>query len=233
MAGGQTARVRTAVASPSQSVAISLGALLLVNLIPLIGVFVWNWRVFDILLLFWAENLVIGAITVLRMLTVTVTQRQLKGIGMIPFFTIHYGGFCAVHGVFLFVMFGNDGIGLGAAPTAIASEGNLLLPVAALAASHLVSFIVNFLWAGEYQRVTVDKLMFLPYPRVVILHVVIIFGGFAIAQAGEPVFALVLLIALKTGLDAMAHIREHRALQATSSAVTENKSNRDTLQDPH
>lgn len=204
--------------SVPQPLVVSLGALVLVNTIPVVGVLYWDWRIFDILVLFWAENLIIGAINVLRMGTLLITQQALGALFMIPFFTVHYGGFCLGHGFFLFMLFGDPMAMAGVAPPGAAIEslqvGTLALPIAALAASHVVSFVVNFLWAGEYRGASLDTLMFLPYPRIVVLHVVIIFGGFVIAAAGQPLPALILLIVLKTILDAGAHYREHRALQS-------------------
>ena len=38
----------------------SLVALVLVNLVPIAGVLFFDWRVFDLLLLYWAESVVIG-----------------------------------------------------------------------------------------------------------------------------------------------------------------------------
>jgi hypothetical protein len=46
----------------------SVIALVLANLIPLAGVFVFHWEVFPLLFLFWLENVVIGIVNVLKML---------------------------------------------------------------------------------------------------------------------------------------------------------------------
>ncbi|NIA27398.1 MAG: hypothetical protein GWP02_05020 [Desulfobulbaceae bacterium] len=43
--------------------------LILANLVPLAGVLFLGWRVFDVIILYWAENVVIGVINVLRMIT--------------------------------------------------------------------------------------------------------------------------------------------------------------------
>ncbi|MGI9247995.1 MAG: DUF6498-containing protein, partial [Woeseiaceae bacterium] len=42
-------------------------ALVLANLVPLAGVLLFDWQVFDVLMLYWAENVIIGVINVLRM----------------------------------------------------------------------------------------------------------------------------------------------------------------------
>lgn len=48
-----------------------------------------------------------------------------------------------------------------------------------------------------------------PYKRVVILRLTIIFGGFAAMALGSPVYALLLLIGIKTALDLKSHQKEH------------------------
>jgi uncharacterized membrane protein AbrB (regulator of aidB expression) len=52
--------------------------------------------------------------------------------------------------------------------------------------------------------------MFRPYGRVMVLHVVILLGGFLVQLLGSPAPALALLVLLKTGLDLGAHLREHQ-----------------------
>ncbi len=44
-------------------------ALIIANVVPLLGVLFWNWDAFEIVVLYWAENIVIGAINVLKMIT--------------------------------------------------------------------------------------------------------------------------------------------------------------------
>jgi len=48
-----------------------------------------------------------------------------------------------------------------------------------------------------------------PYLRVVVLHVGILVGGFAAMALGSPLWALVVLLAMKIGLDWKAHVKEH------------------------
>src|SRR6185436_6133118 len=115
----------------------------------------------------------------------------------VPFFIFHYGLFCLVHGVFIFTIFGREAGGFG--PFGgfdnflhIFSAEHLWWCVAALAASHLWSFAVNYLGRGEYRRTAVLILMFQPYGRIVVLHIAILIGGFIAFMLGSNV--LVLLI---------------------------------------
>jgi hypothetical protein len=79
-----------------------------------------------------------------------------------------------------------------------------------------VSFFVNFLGKEEYLTVSPDQQMMEPYSRVVVLHVTILAGGFLADSLGAPLAALVLLIVLKTVIDLLAHLREHRKAENRS-----------------
>ncbi len=201
----------------------SVVALIVVNVFPVFGVFYWGWDVFPIMLLFWSENVIVGFYNVLRMMACRPqeTASWVQKVFLIPFFIIHYGGFAAVHGVFVVVLFGQSAFQSTSGPRLdmllqIVLENNLLLAVLALFASHGYSFITNYLRRGEYKRTTLNGLMSQPYGRVVVLHLALIFGGMLIAFLKSPAFGLVLFIVLKIVLDLATHVREHRRLGKTS-----------------
>ncbi len=49
-----------------------------------------------------------------------------------------------------------------------------------------------------------------PYKRIVVMHLVIIAGGFAVIALGSPLPLLVLIVIGKIALDIHLHRREHR-----------------------
>ena len=209
--------IRDASRSPSAWVLVAA------NLLPLYGVLAWQWPVFPLLVLFWLENVLIGALNALRMLCADPSDLALWGgkLFMVPFFVVHYGMFTAIHGVFVFGLFGTReydklvrGLWTLDALWQAALEFDLALPIAALAASHLFSFIWNYLYRGEFRRAALTELMQQPYGRVVVLHLTILLGGFAAMLLGSPLWALLLLIGLKIALDLKAHLKEHRPLPA-------------------
>ncbi|TVR07939.1 MAG: hypothetical protein EA385_11305 [Salinarimonadaceae bacterium] len=183
----------------------SILILVAVNLIPLGGVLFYGWTVFELLALFWAENVVIGLLNLVKMGTVLVLAGRKDALFTMPFFLVHYGLFTLVHGVFLFQMF---------SPAEDIDFAIFLIPLAALALSHVASYAVNFIGRGEYLRLTAQDLMTQPYGRVVALHLTIIFGAFVVAALGEPLYALALLVVLKTAIDLAAHVREHAKAQS-------------------
>lgn len=193
-------------------------ALILANLVPVYGVVALGWEAFPLMLLFWLENVIIGVLNAVRMLCVDphdVAQWAAKLV-MVPFFCVHYGMFTAVHGIFVLSFFGTDAFGkvggLDVLEVAARAVHGLELEIAvlALAGSHLFSFLWNYLYRGEFRRATVPALMMQPYGRVVVLHLAIIGGGFAAAALGSPLWALLVLVVLKVGLDLRAHLKEHR-----------------------
>jgi len=196
-------------------------ALVLANLVPLGGVLLLDWQVFDILMLYWAENVVIGVVNVLRM---AVSGEGSKPF-LIPFFIMHYGLFCFGHLSAITSIF-SDATGTATAwqyffavPLAVAWKSPLWLGIAAITASHFFSFFANFIAGGEYRRTTVTELMRRPYGRIIVLHVAIIFGAALIQWLGSPVMMLVVLIAAKIALDLRLHLAERKKFLTESTTL--------------
>jgi hypothetical protein len=209
----------TTATTPARRWPISSAVLMLANVAPVIGVLADHWTVFAVVLLYWCENVVVGAFNVLRMLSAR-PQDALTWAGkafLIPFFCVHYGMFTFVHGIFVMGLFGG-GFGKGnmsLSPHVLLEairQTGLGWAVAALVASHGFSFFHNYLAGGEYRRVGLQQLMGQPYGRVVVLHLAILGGGFLVMALHSAVPALVLLIVLKTAIDLGAHLAERRKL---------------------
>ena len=195
-------------------------ALIVANLVPLAGVLGLGWNVSWIMLFYWSENLVVGFFNVLKMRRaegpvgnsrMTLNSRPVaenSRRGLIFFFMVHYGGFTFCHGVFVFLMFGAQ------------LHGSLLqfgLGLLALLLSHGVSYRRNFIDRGEYKRVSFATLFWQPYGRVVIMHMTILLGGAWAQSKGSPIYALLVLITLKTMIDLAAHWIEHGKFQKSLS----------------
>lgn len=205
---------------------ISLAALVLVNAIPLVGVMAWGWDVASVVILYWSENIILGAYTLLKMLA----KSPIGGIFMGLFFTIHYGGFCAVHGLFVLMLTTGemaDFIQGDAWPLFFVfvqllvevvstvlrmAPPEWLIGFAALFVSHGVSLVLNYFMGGEYKTQDMKSLMQAPYKRIVILHIAIILGAFGVAAFDSPTPLLVLLVLGKLSLDIWLHNKEHRSI---------------------
>jgi len=187
-------------------------ALILANLIPLGGVLLFDWQVIDVLMLYWAENVVIGVVNVLRMGVCPDGEKWF----LIPFFVIHYGIFCYGHLTAVTAIF-SENFGTGnawqyffAVPLADAWRTPLWMAIGAIAASHLFSFFGNFIAGEEFRRTSVSKLMQRPYGRIVVMHLAIIVGAILIDMLGSPIAMLVVLIVAKIALDLRLHASERQ-----------------------
>lgn len=186
------------------------------NLIPVAGVLFWGWSAFALIVLYWLENLVVGVRTLLSMVAnaaVTGGESWLAALFLGAFFTFHYGLFCFGHGVFVMAMFGGNLNGdtildLGAGVSALfAAQTNLLIGFASIVAWQLVQFIL-FITRGEVRRTTVLDLMGAPYPRIIALHVTIIFGGFVLLLLNQPVGGILVLALVKMAYDVADVLRD-------------------------
>ena len=141
-----------------------------------------------------------------------------KKLFSVPFFTVHYGMFCFVHGMFILTLFQPDGFSsFSPDDLNILFLRNLAVAfnwaLAAMILSHGLSLIMNYFGKKEYLNVSVDEQMTQPYQRIFILHITIIASGFIIMLLGSPALSLVLMVILKTSVDLKAHTDEHKKAQ--------------------
>jgi hypothetical protein len=209
------------------SSAVALVLLIVFNLLPLVGVALWGWDLWSILTLYWVENGIVGVLNVMKILraqgsgqgfSATLNGQPMHLVpraALASFFTIHYGFFWLGHGVFvlfalpLIAAASSGGLGLD---VVWPDWGLVALGAVGLGISHGASFWLNFIGRSEYRVVSPGQLFLAPYGRLVVLHVTIIFGAMVSTWIGSPIGALLVLIALKTALDAYFHLREHRRI---------------------
>lgn len=196
-------------------------ALVIANLVPLAGVWLFDWQVIDILMLYWAENVIIGVVNILRL----AVCRQGRSLFLVIFFMMHYGIFCYGHLMAITGIFSDAFVNgtawdyFFAVPSSAAWKTPLWIAIGSIAASHLVSFFANFIAGGEYLRTNANTVMHRPYGRVVVLHVAIIFGAALIDWLGSPVMMLVALVAAKIVLDLRLHLAERETFRAAPVAA--------------
>jgi hypothetical protein len=215
------------------SSATAVVLLVAVNLLPLAGVLLWDWNVYSLLILYWIENGIVGGLAIARILraegsveaagirlNLGVTGTATKAM-IVPFFVMHYGIFWLVHGVFVFAL--PLFIGMpdmvdpfaerfpGATPASIDIRWDAVaIGGIGLAISHGASFFLNYLGRGEYLTTSAPAQAMAPYARVVVLHMTIILGAVVSFVLGTPLGAVVILVVLKTVIDLVLHLREHR-----------------------
>jgi hypothetical protein len=212
--------------------------LIAVNTVPLVGVLIFDWSLFSIVFLYWIENGIVGFFNVLKIAWArkpvsfesrfTINGRpagRASKLFIIPFFIFHYGMFWVVHGVFVFLLplfAGLSTMAPGASGQGPMDFGplpleGLGLSALGLAASHGISFFVNYLGRGEYLHVSPEQQMMSVYGRVFVLHITILGGAFVVGFFGTPFAALVLLVGLKTAIDLFFHLREHQRAEVIAA----------------
>ena len=95
------------------------------NLLPLAGVWFWGWDAFQVLMLYWAETVIVALWTLARIATMpdpkghSGPDRIVINAGKTVFFAIHAGIFIGVHLVFLLTLFSGDWKGRMGRPVAL------------------------------------------------------------------------------------------------------------------
>ena len=191
--------------------------LIAANLVPIVGVLWWGWDIKDILMLFWAENGIIGIFNILKMLFVKRETKDLADVFiailaklfLISFFVVHYGLFWYGHGLGI--------LGLIKQFTwtseSLSLKNYLLLNYASLIPlfiSHGFSFVQNYLLSGERNKTNIGKLFVQPYSRVVILHLTILFGAIISFVLNRSIGILIILVLSKIIVDIIYHTMEHK-----------------------
>ena len=186
----------------------SVWTLLGANLLALFIAYLYDWSLAELMLIYWAQSVIIGMSYVARMRSLdkfSTENFQMNGKSVAPtastkrqtaiFFTVHYGFFHLGYLVFI----------LAEAPGALFDLG-FVLCTAAFAFNHMFSY--------RYHRAldqagtpNIGTLMFTPYIRIVPMHLTIVLGGSLAGGDNLLLFGL-----LKTVADTLMHVVEHKRL---------------------
>ena len=104
----------------------------------------------------------------------------------------------------------------------ITSLSTIFVSAVFLMASHGISYSLNFIGKQEFLRISPAAQMMQPYQRVVVMHVTVVLGLiFAfIFRSFTPL--LMVMILSKIAVDVFSHINEHKNLEPSNQAPTEN-----------
>jgi hypothetical protein len=203
------------------------------NLIPLAGVWWWGWDVFQILVLYWMQTVLVVAFTLLHLhklsseklgdITVNGVKRPATNRDLV----LLMGGvgfvFCAAHGLFLWVLFSGEWSARVHGPVTFwqhmvidsGAWGPLLINVIAGAVSYIETppWSAPMRWIAERIGLTeqshadgdVGSVVGPMLGRVVLMQVAIIFGGMLVRTYGSMA-PLLILIGLKTLADLSGHV---------------------------
>jgi hypothetical protein len=221
--------------------------LLAANSLPIVGVLLWHWDVFVLIVLYWMETAVIGFWTILRialappgsMGPLLINGRPSNSrVAMPAFFLVHSGIFMGVHMVFLWSLFSGAWAQMIHGPADFFSRlvirTDMWLPLLALFAVRGFSFLFHVLKPDFIVRI--ERGLRLPispplpddmgtiigafYGRIIIMHITIIFSAFLSIIFGT-IAPLIIMVALKTAADVGMHLfLDFGKLQQASQTVS-------------
>lgn len=181
----------------------SLLIILVVNLIPLLGVFYWGWQAFDLLFIYWLENWVVGFFMIMRLVI-----RRYDNAGSIifnfitvPFTAFHYSVFCIGHGIFILVMFdkiqGDPFAGMWDQVLVLLQPLEMKIALAGLFLSHSICWIKDTVSNPFNEGAVIGG----AYGRIVLTHLTIFVCAFALFGSGKPELGLIFLVLVKLAID--------------------------------
>jgi hypothetical protein len=183
--------------------------LIVVNLIPLYGVWFEGWDAKEIFIVYCLETVIIGIINVVKMACITIFVRKKdvwesngntmqSGWFFIFFFIIHYGFFVFVQtqiffGVSRMIPDGSMIMNYAKIPELLGHDGKLMLLI--FIAYYTVQSIFGFFSSGAYKTVSLGRQMFEPYMRIFVQQFVVILGSMFLTFGAGKIFILIFVIA--------------------------------------
>lgn len=183
------------------------------NSLPIFGVIFLGWNVSDLMFMYWWESVVVGIFTLCkisknefpidasRRMLLWGKEKPLSRSNYLQMFSLHYGLFTAIHGLIVWVLFLRDWTW----------SSGVLVSMLVLGMTHGLSFVSNYLYKGEYLRVSLDQLMWAPYARVLVMQMTVLCVGMIVSVGGSTMVGLLVLSVCKLIADLAGHLFEHTA----------------------
>lgn len=199
---------------------LSLIGFIVSNMLPIFAVFYFDWKPFDLVLIYWAESLILGFYTVLKMLYVDTpnVRSDIAVFSEIPTFAGAYSIFCIIIGIAILRIFNQFPV----------LSGDEFFPKLAFV-THLfklcfverkwvclsiflgygVSFVCDYMKGQQYFRAYLGKLMVLPMLRCIALAV-LFYYALCVTGSLQSSMASAKIICLKIGFDVFFGFLERR-----------------------
>ena len=181
--------------------------LIFANLLPVLGVWAWDWNPKEVFLVYCLETIIIGIFNLVKMGIVTKARKtdiwyngparsKQSGLFFMLFFLLHYGIFVAVQmGIFFGVSHIGEGQNINAFsffykwPQLISKDSLIML--GAFVFCYSFKMLYDFVLSGEYKTVPMMLLLFQPYGRIFIQQIVVILGGMFLTFGAGKIFILI------------------------------------------
>lgn len=197
--------------------------LLLMNLIPLAGVIGLGWDPVLIFIFYALETLVAGLFNLPKIfltarqhpagtIPVNGKQQHYSALGLMLFFTAHYGFFVFVQLTIFFGILsisGYDIPGVALTDSFFGAPGNIArlagtemgIVLGFMGFSYLMSFISDYVFGNKAAKMTPAAQMFEPYPRIFVQQFVVILAGWIMVIQFRSLPFLILFVLVKTMVD--------------------------------
>lgn len=190
-------------------------SIILWNLFPVIGVLLWGWQPISIFVCYALETIVVGVFNIFKLIAVyryglpePPEQTGTRGLGVIPFFAMHYFFFVFGQLTLFFSINGFEFTGpLNAIHNlhAIMLQGPYQITLLAFIFNNIYLFIYDFCFYKKYKMRNMGQQMFEPYPRIFVQQFVVIFGSFIFKASGNDYAVLIVFVLAKIFFDLLFH----------------------------
>ena len=186
--------------------------LILVNLVPLWGVWFRDWNAREVFLVYCLESIIAGIYNIIMMWMTTLVKKKdewsnggattmVSGYFFILFFMAHYGFFLFMQiSIFLQVAhIGNFTFGPSSFFRFITHITDYLSPATEqllllFIASYGIVVLKDFVFNGAYKTASLGTLLFAPYGRIFVQQFCVIIGAFLLEFDLGKIFILIFVI---------------------------------------
>ena len=182
--------------------------LIIVNLLPVYGVWLEGWNAKEVFLVYCLETVIIGFFTLTKLGIATVVRKKdwwenngsrtmMHGLFFILFFLFHYGLFVVVQtSIFFGVVSMHDNAGPSGIFDFFLHPGNYLGPegwllLCAFVFGYGYENLISFILHNEYRTKSFGRIMFEPYLRIFIQQFTVILGSFVLIFNADKVFMII------------------------------------------
>lgn len=195
----------------------NIQSILATNVVLIVLAVILEWDVAELMFMFWIENIVLGFYGILKIIFFqgpkgqkeieinkhVVDISKIKYI-LVPFFIIHFGFFCFIHGSFIEVFFGNGFVPTRPQLMTWDNVWTLKFGILAIFINYGISFIFSYLGKGEFRTTSFIGLLINPYRRIFIIQFMLMGSGIifilCLSQVPSIIFILFFFI-VKLALD--------------------------------
>jgi hypothetical protein len=186
--------------------------LILINLLPVYGVWFKGWSIKEVFLVYCLETIIIGFFTLTKLGIATTIRKKdwwqnkgsktiQSGLLFMLFFILHYGLFVVVQ---ISIFFGVVSMHDDSGPSNIlefilhpnkylGSEGWLLL--CAFVFGYGYENLMHFIMHNDYRTKSFARIMFEPYMRIFVQQFAVILGAFVLRFNADRIFILIFAVA--------------------------------------